>query len=95
MDGPGVRSGRRVSQGDVIGYVGSTGLSTGPHLDYRVQRDGKFMDPLSLVSEPAPPLAELELERYGSELERLRRLLRSADALAEGELRGEPAVIAG
>ena len=34
----GIRSGRRVAQGDTIGYVGATGLATGPHLDYRVQR---------------------------------------------------------
>lgn len=52
----GVKSGRRVAQGDVIGYVGSTGLSTAPHLDYRVQIHGKWMDPLSLKSVPAEPI---------------------------------------
>jgi len=43
-----VRKGAKVSQGDVIGYVGSTGLSTGPHLDYRIKYHGKFVDPLKL-----------------------------------------------
>lgn len=39
----GIRQGSRVSQGQLIGYVGSTGASTGPHLDYRVWRNGKPM----------------------------------------------------
>ena len=69
------KRGRRVTQGEVVGFVGSTGLSTGAHLDYRVQKDGKYMDPLSLKSEPAPPLAASELERFEAELGRYRRLL--------------------
>ena len=44
--GPGVRKGVRVKQKQVIGYVGSTGLSTGPHLDYRMAKDGRFKNPL-------------------------------------------------
>lgn len=39
---------RKVSQGDIIGYVGSTGLATGPHLDYRIKRFGKFINPLKV-----------------------------------------------
>jgi len=60
----GIRSGRRVSQGDVVGYVGSTGLSTGPHLDYRVQHRGRWINPLSLKSVPAEPIPEAELEEF-------------------------------
>ena len=52
----GIGRGKAVSQGDVIGYVGSTGLSTAPHLDYRVQKNGRWLDPLSLKSEPADPI---------------------------------------
>ncbi len=62
--GKGIRRGVRVSQGQVIGYVGSTGLSTGAHLDYRVQHNGKWINPLSISSPPVKPLAESRLQRY-------------------------------
>lgn len=55
----GISPGRRVKQGQVIGRVGSTGLATGPHLDYRVIKAGRFVDPLKLQqvpnSEPVKP----------------------------------------
>ncbi len=44
----GLRAGRRVSQGDVIGYVGSTGLSSGPHLDFRIKLNGKPLNFLKM-----------------------------------------------
>jgi murein DD-endopeptidase MepM/ murein hydrolase activator NlpD len=55
--GSGIRLGVGVAQGQVIGYVGSTGLSTGPHLDYRVMKRGSFVNPLGekfLPGEPVP-----------------------------------------
>lgn len=55
---PGQAVGSHVSQGDVIGYVGSTGLSTGPHLDFRVIENGRYIDPLSLNSPAAEPLPD-------------------------------------
>jgi murein DD-endopeptidase MepM/ murein hydrolase activator NlpD len=62
----GVRAGRRVQQQDVIGYVGSTGLATGPHLDYRLQYKGRFVDPLKVKfaqGRPIPPSARPAFER--------------------------------
>jgi murein DD-endopeptidase MepM/ murein hydrolase activator NlpD len=46
--GRGIRQGARVSQGDIIGYVGATGRATGPHLCFRIRKGGKFLNPLSI-----------------------------------------------
>lgn len=60
----GISTGTRVHQGDVIGYVGSTGLSTGPHLDFRVFLNGQAIDPLKMESPPSEPVAKDYLPLY-------------------------------
>lgn len=54
----GLKAGQRVRQGEVIGYVGSTGRSTGPHLDFRVWKNGTPINPLKMESPPAEPIKE-------------------------------------
>ncbi len=52
----GIRKGKQVTQGQPIGKVGSSGLSTGPHLDYRIKHRGKYINPLSARFDPVDPL---------------------------------------
>ncbi len=62
--GKGIQTGAYVKQGDVIGYVGSTGLSTGPHLDFRFYKNNSAIDPLKVEAPPVDPVREENLERY-------------------------------
>jgi murein DD-endopeptidase MepM/ murein hydrolase activator NlpD len=75
---PGIRKGARVRQKQVIGYVGSTGLSTGPHLDYRVIKDGRFVNPLAQKFIPGDPIPASRLAAFRQLRDRLVRDLRSA-----------------
>jgi murein DD-endopeptidase MepM/ murein hydrolase activator NlpD len=67
-----VRPGARVSQGDLVGCVGATGLATGPHLDFRVLLHGKPMNPAKVVLPPAPPVAQSAMQSFASVRDALR-----------------------
>jgi murein DD-endopeptidase MepM/ murein hydrolase activator NlpD len=60
----GMGKGKRVDQGDTIGYVGSTGYATGPHLDFRVSQHSKFINPLKMKNVNGPPLSGAALADF-------------------------------
>ncbi len=73
--GKGIKAGVRVRQGDVIGYVGSTGLSTGPHLDFRVWKNGSAIDPLKLDSPPSEPIKPENMPALDSTFRHYRQVI--------------------
>ncbi|MEZ4775970.1 MAG: peptidoglycan DD-metalloendopeptidase family protein [Bacteroidia bacterium] len=62
--GDGVREGSAIRQGDIIGFVGSTGISTGPHLDFRFYKNGVPVDPLQVDPPSASPICEQYMEDF-------------------------------
>ena len=78
--GAGVRPGVRVEQRQIIGYVGSTGLATGPHLDYRIAKNGRFVNPLSEKFIPGDPIPPAERPAFVSRATALIERLEAAAA---------------
>lgn len=80
-----VRPGMRVSQKQVIGLVGSTGRSTGPHLHFALSRDGKFVNPLGVRFPAGDPVPASEREAFAASLELLRAQLDGSGLVAARE----------
>jgi murein DD-endopeptidase MepM/ murein hydrolase activator NlpD len=89
----GIRPGAHVTQGQFIGRVGSTGTATGPHLDYRLKRDGRFVNPLVEHSRmpPGEPIPEVLLDAFFASRDTLRERL-STTLLADASQKKPDAV---
>lgn len=73
--GSGIKKGASVHSGKVIGYVGSSGESTGPHLDYRIKYQGQYINPLGQRFQPVEPLRKEFIDDYRKEVEKCSLLL--------------------
>lgn len=71
----GIKVGSAVKQKEVIGYVGATGLATGPHLDFRVFENGKPINPLTIKSQPKKPVSAENMPRFTVVRDSVRRML--------------------
>lgn len=71
----GQKVGQRVAAKTVIGYVGTTGLSTGPHLHFGVKQNGVYIDPSKLVPMKGKGISARELAAFRAEVERLQGML--------------------
>ena len=74
-----IKDGARVRQKQIIGYVGSTGIATGPHLDYRMAQNGVFSNPFNVKFRPRSELAGTQLVLFHQNLQSLTQLARSLD----------------
>jgi murein DD-endopeptidase MepM/ murein hydrolase activator NlpD len=78
---PGVQPGVKVRQGQTIGFVGSTGLSSGPHVHFEVLVNSRFVDPMSIQVPRERKLEGKELQEFQKERARIEELMRRAPVM--------------
>ena len=83
--GSGIRAGQRVSQGQVVAYVGSTGASTGPHLHYEIWRNGQRINPAGIRTDLSTTLAGSDLTAFRAEKARIDRIIASGGERRQAE----------
>ena len=74
----GLEKGKKVEQGEVIGFVGSTGYSTGPHLDFRMKKDGTYINPLTMASPRTEPVSKKDTAEFQALVKTMRERLLQA-----------------
>lgn len=79
----GLAKGKKVQQGEVIGFVGSTGQSTGPHLDFRMKKDGVYVNPQKMVSPRTESVSKKDMPEFTELMARMRGFLDGRTNLAE------------
>ena len=85
----GMAPGVRVKQGQLIGYVGKTGLASGPHLDFRIYKNGTAIDPLKVKAPPVEPIKEANMANFSSRRDSFNAILETIQIPKEQILSAE------
>lgn len=83
----GLKSGKRVSQGETIGYVGATGYATGPHLDFRMKKNNSFINPRTVISPRSEPVSKKQKEQFAALIKEYRPQLKEDGVLVSDDVR--------
>jgi murein DD-endopeptidase MepM/ murein hydrolase activator NlpD len=77
----GLHRGSKIHKKDIIGYVGSTGIATGPHLDYRIRHNGVFKNPFSITFKPKLILSKKDIVDFSRQVQSLALLMKGQNTV--------------